>query len=83
MFLILFLLLPKPAVLSDLYNKGYIKLIPSEKLEGNTKYTLVVTKNVKDSKGNLFQQEPDKVPADFKLDLFTQNDAAPKLVGTP
>ncbi|MCI5500723.1 MAG: PEGA domain-containing protein [Lachnospiraceae bacterium] len=61
--------------------KGYIKVVPSEKLSGNTKYTLVVSKNVKNNDGNCLQQNPNVAPADYKVDITTDDDAKPAIKG--
>ncbi|MCI5501003.1 MAG: Ig-like domain-containing protein, partial [Lachnospiraceae bacterium] len=70
--------------LTDAKEGNCIKVIPTEKLAGNTTYTLVVGKNVKNNDGNLLQQNgSDAAPADYKINITTDDDAKPAIVGEP
>ena len=69
---------------TKLASDGIVKVVPSEKLSGNTKYTLVVSKDVKNTDGNLLQQNGFvAAPADYKVDLTTADDAKPAIKGEP
>ncbi|MCI5501872.1 MAG: Ig-like domain-containing protein [Lachnospiraceae bacterium] len=68
---------------SDYYTTDEIKVMPSEKLSGNTKYTLIISKDIKDTNGNCLQQNPELEPADYKVELTTKDDAKPEIKETP
>lgn len=60
----------------------YVVLKPTQTIEGNKDYTVVVTKDVKDAVGNSLQQVTTLAPADHKVTLKTVNDAKPELDGS-